>query len=126
MWDELNHRFPEIIFDNCASGGRRLDLETMSRCIALTRTDYAYYEPNGAQCHTHAVNLYLPTTSTFTAPSDPYKIRSVMTNGMMLDWNPFKPDFDSQKAKQIIDEFKQVRSFYLRRLLSVNALFTGR
>ena len=36
-----------------------------------------------------------------------------MTNGMMLDWNPFKPDFDSQKAKQIIDEFKQVRSFYL-------------
>ena len=47
VWDELNHCFPEIIFDNCASGGRRLDLETMSRCIALTRTDYAYYEPNG-------------------------------------------------------------------------------
>ncbi len=113
MWDELQRRFPGIIFDNCASGGRRLDLETMSRCIALTRSDYSYYEPNGAQSHTHAVNLYLPTTATFTGDPAPYKIRSSMTNGIMLDWDPFKPGFDVAKAKAIVDEFRQVRDLFL-------------
>jgi alpha-galactosidase len=113
MWDTLQQRFPELILDNCASGGRRLDLESMSRCVALTRTDYAYFEPNGPQCHTAAVNLYLPTTSTFTDDPTPYKIRSVMTNGMMLDWDPFKEGFDVLKAKAVLDEFRQTRDFYL-------------
>ncbi len=113
MWDELQQRFPEIIFDNCSSGGRRLDLETMSRCIALTRTDYKYFEPNGPQCHTYGVNFYLPTTSTFTDDASPYKIRSVMTNGMMLDWDPFKPSFNEDKAMRVLDEFRQVRDLYL-------------
>ncbi|HMF31245.1 MAG TPA: alpha-galactosidase, partial [Candidatus Lokiarchaeia archaeon] len=112
MWDELQRRFPDIIFDNCASGGRRLDLETMSRCIALTRSDYAYYEPNGAQSHTYAINHYLPTTGTFTGDPTPYKIRSSMTNGIMLDWDPFTPDFNVEKAKLVLDEFRQVRDLF--------------
>jgi alpha-galactosidase len=113
MWDELQRRFPGIIFDNCASGGRRLDLETMTRCIALTRSDYAYYEPNGAQSHTWAISHYLPTASTFTNEPSPYKIRSSMTNGIMLDWNPFTPDFNSEQAQLVLDEFRQVRSLFL-------------
>nr|MDO8084026.1 alpha-galactosidase [Candidatus Sigynarchaeum springense] len=113
MWDELQRRFPGIIFDNCASGGRRLDLETMSRCVALTRSDWRYYEPNGAQCHTHSINHYLPTTATFTDDYTPYKFRSSMTSGIMLDWDPFKPGFDNAKAKSMIDEFRQVRDLFI-------------
>ena len=36
-----------------------------------------------------------------------------MTNGIMLNWDPFKPDFDSAKAKGILDEFRQVRDLFL-------------
>ena len=40
FWDELRRRHPGLLIDNCASGGRRLDLETIGRSVALWRTDY--------------------------------------------------------------------------------------
>ena len=39
--DELVERNPGLMIDNCASGGRRLDLEMMKRSVPLWRTDYA-------------------------------------------------------------------------------------
>ena len=32
LWDHLKERFPHLRFDCCASGGRRLDFEAVSRC----------------------------------------------------------------------------------------------
>src|SRR5690606_24087122 len=60
FWDSLLDRFPDLIIDNCASGGRRLDLETTSRSSPFWRTDYKYGEPIGSQCHTYGLNFYLP------------------------------------------------------------------
>ncbi len=39
FWDELRNHFPGLIIDNCASGGRRLDFEALSRTVALWRSD---------------------------------------------------------------------------------------
>ena len=39
MWDELRARHPGLIIDNCASGGRRIDLETCMRSVSLWRSD---------------------------------------------------------------------------------------
>jgi alpha-galactosidase len=39
FWDALRQRFPDMLIDNCASGGRRIDFETMSRSICLWRAD---------------------------------------------------------------------------------------
>ena len=36
FWDELLERRPGLIIDNCASGGRRIDLETISRSVPLS------------------------------------------------------------------------------------------
>ena len=66
FWDYLLARFPNMVIDNCASGGRRLDLETTSRSIPLWRTDYNYGEPNGYQNHTHSLNMFLPLNGTGT------------------------------------------------------------
>ncbi len=41
-WDALRERNPDLLIDSCASGGRRNDLETMRRAIALHPTDYGY------------------------------------------------------------------------------------
>ena len=38
--DELLDRFPGLVIDNCASGGRRLDYEMCRRSVPLFRTDY--------------------------------------------------------------------------------------
>jgi len=40
LWDELLTKHPQITIDNCASGGRRHDLETISRSFSLWRTDW--------------------------------------------------------------------------------------
>ena len=39
FWDTLLEMFPDMMIDNCASGGRRIDFETCSRSICLYRSD---------------------------------------------------------------------------------------
>lgn len=41
FWDELKRRFPDLLIENCASGGRRLDFEMVSRSHSYCRTDFA-------------------------------------------------------------------------------------
>ncbi len=39
MWDELRAKHPGLWIDNCASGGRRIDIETLMRSVPLWRSD---------------------------------------------------------------------------------------
>lgn len=39
FWDGLLRKNPNLLIDNCATGARRVELETMSRGIALHRSD---------------------------------------------------------------------------------------
>ena len=39
FWDALKERFPDLVIDSCASGGRRIDLETAKRSVVLHRCD---------------------------------------------------------------------------------------
>ena len=132
LCDELLRRHPGLIIDNCASGGRRIDLETISRSVMLWRTDYQYFEPNGQQCHTYGISFYLPTTATSCGYPNAYLFRSAMGNGMgiwvpwnpnapyeiyrqflppMVDWEPTKP-FPMELAKGLVEEFKKAREFF--------------
>ena len=38
--DDMRARFPDILQENCASGGRRMDLEMISRAHTYCRSDY--------------------------------------------------------------------------------------
>ena len=112
FWDELLARHPNLIIDNCASGGRRIDLETVSRSIPLWRTDYNYGESNGQQSHTAGLSFYLPTSSTGCLHPNTYSFRSAMTGGICLcptyDWN----EEDLEQVRHIVDQFKRVRDFF--------------
>jgi alpha-galactosidase len=112
FWDELLRRHPGLIIDNCASGGRRIDLETVSRSIPLWRTDYQYFEPNGYQCHTYGINFYLPTSSTGNSYPDKYLFRSSINSGVVLGWNLYLPDFPVEQARNLIAEFKRIRPLF--------------
>ena len=112
FWDELLARHSGLIIDNCASGGRRIDLETISRSIPLWRTDYRYYEPNGYQCHTYGLNFYLPCSGTGSGYPDTYSFRSSLSSGIGLGWNLYLPDFPVEQAQRLIAEFKRIRPFF--------------
>jgi alpha-galactosidase len=49
FWDELHRRHPNLLIDNCASGGQRIDIETTSRSTPLWRSDMA--GPRDSEIH---------------------------------------------------------------------------
>jgi alpha-galactosidase len=113
FWDSLLVRFPNMIIDNCASGGRRLDLETTSRSAPFWRTDYQYGEPNGYQNHTFGLHLYLPIHGSCVYKTDSYTFRSGLGATMVMNWEVTgkgcEPIAEIQKR---IAEYKKLRPFY--------------
>ncbi|MFA5816116.1 MAG: alpha-galactosidase [Bacteroidales bacterium] len=111
-WDSLLRNFPNLIIDNCASGGRRLDLETVSRSSPLWRTDYNYGEPNGYQCHTYGLNFYLPLHGTGNTTPTKYAFRSSMSSAMVTIWDLNNPAYSQSDMQLIMQDFKRLRPFY--------------
>jgi alpha-galactosidase len=63
LWAELRRRFPHLLIDNCASGGRRLDFEANTNSVSLFRTDYLCYadcNPAGMQLQTAGLAPFVP------------------------------------------------------------------
>ena len=65
MWDDLLARHPGLHIDNCASGGRRLDIEMMSRSFSVWRTDYGFIDTLAEQAQTQALANWVPENMGF-------------------------------------------------------------
>ena len=113
FWDSLLVRFPKLLIDNCASGGRRIDLETTSRSAPLWRTDYQYGEPNGYQCHTYGLSFYLPIHGTAIYRTDSYTFRSGLGGTAVLNWEVTGKESEPIPAIQKrIADYKELRPFF--------------
>lgn len=93
-WDELRRRHPDMLLDTCASGGRRLDLETLRRSVPLLRTDYRF-EPTGTQGQHYAISFWIPFSGSGLYQDTPYVMRSHMNScfGFAVDFRNQKPDW---------------------------------
>ncbi|OGV71675.1 MAG: hypothetical protein A3K19_20560 [Lentisphaerae bacterium RIFOXYB12_FULL_65_16] len=120
FWDELRRRHPGLLIDNCASGGRRIELETISRSVALWRTDYncfPFMNPDASQVHGAGLHMWLPlnATSPMAKSGDTYQVRSAYSAGLVFsvdefglrDWHA--PDFPWDWLRKMIDEAKRLR-----------------
>ncbi len=104
LWDALISRFPGLLIDNCASGGRRIDIETLRRSVPLWRSDAmcpADFAPETAQCHALTFPLWLPYSGTGTGRvwNDTYRFRScyapaLTTNYTFSERDAFGDDED--------------------------------
>ena len=65
MWDDLLAQHPGLHIDNCASGGRRLDLEMMSRSFVVWRTDHGFADTLAEQAQTQALAPWVPENMGF-------------------------------------------------------------
>ncbi len=124
FWDALLAKHPGLIIDNCASGGRRIDLETTSRSIPLHRSDYVT-EPNGSQSHTYGLSFYLPLHGAGTDSTDPYTFRSFIKSAMGFGWDIFDPYFPVEQAKRRIAEFEQLRHVFYGDFYPLTAYSVG-
>ncbi|NCU27044.1 alpha-galactosidase, partial [Candidatus Nomurabacteria bacterium] len=112
FWDYLLQRFPEAIIDNCASGGRRLDFETMKRSAPMWRTDYNYGEPIGYQTHTYGLNFFLPLTGTGVQKSDKFTFRSSLGTSVIFNWKITDPSSSFTEMQRCFKEFMDLRPYY--------------
>lgn len=96
--DYLCENIDGLIIDNCASGGKRLDLEMTYRSIAFWRSDYnCSYHPDlfeATQSHTYGISFWLPITGSALYLIDEYSSRSDIMPLMLMDFSSHTlPDF---------------------------------
>ena len=75
FWDQLLARHPQLMIDTCASGGRRLDLETLRRSVSLWPSDDSTV-PEDNQGHQCGLAAWVPYYGSGIPCDTPYAIRS--------------------------------------------------
>jgi alpha-galactosidase len=121
MWDDILAACPGLAIDNCASGGRRIDLETCSRSIPLWRTD-ATIDPLMAgnfdqaalqnQVMTAGLGRYVPFSVSGQMGASPYHFRSGSNAGIAFCEDCRPAGYPREKLKQAIAEAKRLRKYY--------------
>jgi len=124
FWDELRRRHPGMLIDTCASGGRRLDLETLRRSVPLWRSDYAF-EPIGHQCQTYGISLWLPYHGTATVatvdapyygggytPVDAYAFWSNAAPSLGCGVDMRVKEIDYSTLRKLFADWRRMSAFY--------------
>ncbi len=104
LWDALRERFPNLIIDNCASGGRLLDVETNMRSIPLWRSDVSCRpSPLGSQNEILGLSKYIPYHQGGTFDYTPYFLRSTTTTGVSCEFGFLTGIIDAEKEKTSLE-----------------------
>lgn len=124
LWDSLLKRFPNLAIDNCASGGRRIDIELLRRSIPLWRSDAqcpANFNIEYSQAHMLNFNTWIPYSGTGSGRGvfDKYRYRS--SYGAALATNcTYSQNDNYQKNSPEINWYSDICKEYL----SVRDYFT--
>ncbi|MDO5553476.1 MAG: alpha-galactosidase [Planctomycetia bacterium] len=112
FWDTLLEKFPNLAILNCASGGRRIDLESIRRGQPLWRSDYNCFPeatPESTQDQSFNISYWLPIQGSMIRGwliFDTYEARSALSpgaeNGLVAktdeEWKQIKKNVEMQKA----------------------------
>ncbi len=121
FWDGLLKNHPNLLIDNCACGGRKLDLETIRRSIALWRSDYqasGIHDSISNQAYNQGLFPWIPLSAAAVPMGQPvsaYAFRSAYCPAMVLCW-PMVPitDLDKQRWSQMdVDLLRRMLKEYI-------------
>ncbi len=104
-WDELLRRHPGMLIDECASGGRRNDLEMMSRSVPLLRSDFIF-DDTAQQCHTYGMASWIPWFGTGAESSDVYALRSMYALNVIACWDVRRDNLDYDTLRRTIEQWR--------------------
>lgn len=125
FWDALLRSHPNLIIDNCAGGGRKIDLETMQRSIPLWRSDYQSgpkglldFDPMGIQSQTWALSQWVPLSAGATGQGkSAYDVRSAYSPGLVVGWGFYEKtldskDYDFDLCRKLLHEYLSLRKYF--------------
>lgn len=124
MWDDLLRANPKLYIDDCASGGRRVDLEAVSRALVLWRSDNTCdmldHNPNTVllaaaknQLMSAGLNRYLPFSTVGQMGATPYLFRSGFNAGIAFAEDIRDKDYPRKLLAQGIAEGKRIRKYFV-------------
>ncbi len=108
FWDALLNHHPGLWIDNCASGGRRIDLELISRSIPLWPSDfleslsYGLDLMVGEQCINAGLARWVPLFGGGVFSFSPYSVRSQLVGGFNFSYHIDLESFPSGEEPGII------------------------
>jgi alpha-galactosidase len=108
FWDTLINQFPDILIDNCASGGRRLDLETTRRSLPLFRSDECW-KPIPEQCMNMGLSLWLPYHGMGSISLDPYHFWSGIGTNFTVSLNNNDPSV-WEPATKLLNQYRIIQT----------------
>ncbi len=122
LWDDLLSEFEYLCIDNCASGGRRIDIETLRRSMPLWRSDLqcpANYNIEDTQSHNMQFSLWMPYSGTGSGREwgDVYRFRSayggsLATNYTYAENQEFGSPEQIKWLKKYLNEYLSVRKYF--------------
>jgi len=114
MWDELLARHPGLMIDNCASGGRRIDLETCMRSVPLWRSDTSCSAGHSEwnQMQACALGQYIPLHTVAGWTHESYDFRSAATAGVICQWDYLEEGFSVEAARTVLAEARENRRYW--------------
>lgn len=114
LWDELLARHPGLSIDNCASGGRRIDLETCQRSVPLWHSDSgcAPGHADWNQTQSYGLNLYVPLFAGCAWTPSAYDTRSAATAGLLCQFAVLDTNFPVGTAQAALAEVKEIQKFW--------------
>lgn len=122
MWQDLMQRHPGLVIDICASGGRRIDFETLRYGLPLWHSDMQCFgpKPEADQLQNGGLNLWLPLHGCGNFGLEPdYRFRSAMTAGnVLVDGRVFGlidgcDDATAEALRQTIALYTKVRPYMI-------------
>ena len=104
FWDALRERHPDLLIDNCASGGRRMDIELNSRSHVYCRSDFFINQRHedqviaaqNATLNTLDIQPFQAGKSAPAQPGDDYAFFSAM--GSSIAFSPVQYGYDHAKG----------------------------
>jgi alpha-galactosidase len=123
-WDELRRRHPDMLIDECASGGRRNDLEMMRRAVPMWRSDKTQ-EPLGQQSMTYGIAMWIPFFGTGTnawtesqyfitgkQPIEEYAFWSCACPSLNLLFDIREKGLDYDKIRKLTAQWQEAMPYY--------------
>jgi alpha-galactosidase len=110
FWERLAATWPDLLMEGCSSGGRRIDLESISRMHMHQKTDY-WFDNEVDQQSLWGLSQYLPNVC-FVAHlcrMDDYSFHSTMASSLCLGWIADDPHFDLDKGKRYLEKYLSLR-----------------
>lgn len=110
FWEKLADGAPAAWREECAAGGRRIDLETVMRMHIHQKSDF-WFNNLGDQLSLWGLSQYLPNSCVVAQLNrlDDYSFHSTLPASLCVGWKAADPDFDADRARDLVRRYKSVR-----------------